>query len=165
MKIFGCDESDLESISDSDNEIYLNQLVEPVNNNNQPAAGELELEIETPLQDLNELNDKQELNGTGNYDELEQISDDEIIIDPLNVNNHRVVVDDQNYQDDNARPREQQSTATNGLDPRTTNLLAGHEDIIDSDRSIPCSFISGMIHLIGFYPTITQYPRPKVTAL
>ncbi|CAF4084614.1 unnamed protein product, partial [Adineta steineri] len=109
MKIFGCDESDLESISDSDNEIYLNQLVEPVNNNNQPAAGELELEIETPLQDLNELNDKQELNGTGNYDELEQISDDEIIIDPLNVNNHRVVVDDQNYQDDNARPREQQS--------------------------------------------------------
>ncbi|CAF4428136.1 unnamed protein product, partial [Adineta steineri] len=37
---------------------------------------------------------------------------------------------------------------TNGLDPRRTNLLAGHEDIIDSDRSIPCSFTNGMIHLI-----------------
>ncbi|CAF1344143.1 unnamed protein product [Adineta steineri] len=130
MKIFGCDESDLESISDSDNEIYLNQLVEPVNNNNQPAAGELELEIETPLQDLNELNDKQELNGTGNYDELEQISDDEIIIDPLNVNNHRVVVDDQNYQDDNARPREQQSKDNNlliiGLKNSSAQMEAEH---------------------------------------
>jgi hypothetical protein len=97
--LFNSTEDDLEQISDD--EIQLNRLIEPNDRKNgqDDIMNDEEPVEQTQQQQVPEHEDN----------ELEQISDGEIIMDPASVNNHRVVVDAQNYQDDNAKLRKQRS--------------------------------------------------------
>jgi hypothetical protein len=97
--LFNSTEDELEQISDE--EIQLCRLIEP----NDRKNGQYDIiNDEEPMEQTQQQQvPEQEDNG------LEQISDDEIIINPASVNNHRVVVDDQNYQDDIEKPRKHRS--------------------------------------------------------
>ena len=164
-KILRSKDPDLQSIS-SDDEIYMNQLTGPVNvsdinNDNIEIREPTQQQVPEPELITQEAHNDRELiseaivnNEANEMDEhedveLEQISDDEIIMDSASVNNHRVVVDDQNYQDDIEKPRKHRSAQAKqkkNLKRNTKHRLNRYRNAVR--RDVYYRFNNPMIKLI-----------------